>query len=120
MALGTVTIVARQDEGRMKTFKASFAGDGSYPTGGSTGLEALLRTAIETAAAAAADANVRGAEAVSIVDVQGAGGCGQYVPFWDFANQKLKVLDGGHATWAEVGNGTNLSTTTFQCTIVTK
>ncbi len=119
MATGTVTIVARAEEGPLKMFKCSFLGDTSYTTNGSAGVQALLRTAIKTAAAAAGDANVRGIENVEIVDII-PGDCGQYVPSWTYATGLLKVRDGGHATWAEVANTTALNTTTFNVTFITK
>ena len=119
MATGTITINARVDEGRLKMFKCSFVGDTSYSTGGSEGVATLLQTAIKTAAAAAGDANVRGIEQVAIVDVI-PGDCGQYVPSWDYANRKLKVLDGGNATWDEVAGAVALDGTTFNMTFITK
>lgn len=119
MAIGTITIGARVDAANgLKLFKCSFAGDGSYPTGGSAALTAL-KTAIAAAATAASDKNIRGPEAVAIVDII-PGDCGQYVPSWDYTNSKLKVRDGGHATWNEVGNGTNLAGTTFNVTFICK
>jgi hypothetical protein len=121
MAIGTITITARVEDtnGTLKLFKCSFDGDDDYPTGGTADVQASLRTAIETAASGATDANVRGIENVTVVDVI-PGDCGQYVPSWDYANGKLKVRDGGHATWDEVANTTDLSGTTFNVTFITK
>ena len=118
MAIGTITIVSRLDFGKgEKNFKCSFAGDASYPTGGTAGADVLaaLKLAIKTAAAAAGDANVRAIEGVTIKEIL-PGDCGQYVPSW--TSGKLKVRDGGHATWNEVGNGTNLSGTAFNVTFI--
>jgi hypothetical protein len=118
MAIGTITIVNRVDFGKgEKNFKCTFDGDDNYPTGGTAGADVLaaLKLAIKTAAAAAGDANVRGAEAVTIKEVIGSD-CGQYEPYW--ASGKLKVLDGGSATRAEVANGTDLSGTSFGVTFI--
>lgn len=118
MAQGTITIVSRLDYGKgEKIFKCSFPGDTSYPTGGTAGADVLaaLKTAIKTAAAAAGDANVRGIEGVTIKEII-PGDCGQYVPSW--TGGKLKVRDGGHATWDEVANTTALNGTTFNVTFL--
>ena len=112
MALGTMTIVeVTKEAGSLKVIVASFAGDDAYPTGGTATAETALNTAIKTAAAAATDANVRGNENVEIVGIMDSD-CGQYVPIWDAANNKLKMRDGGHATWDEVADTTDLSGTT--------
>jgi hypothetical protein len=118
--IGTITIETRTEDtnGTLKLFKCSFDGDSSYRTGGTAGVQEELRAAIATAAAAAGDANVRGPEAVTIVDVI-PGDCGDYRPCWDFANQKLKVLEGGDPTWDEVSAGSALFGTTFHVTFVT-
>jgi hypothetical protein len=118
MAIGTITIASRLELGDgNKMFKCTFAGDGNYPTNGTLNADvtAALQLAIKTAAAAAGDANVRAIEDVTILDVI-QGDCGQYVPCWTAVG--LKVLDGGHATRDEVGNGTNLAGTTFGVTFV--
>jgi hypothetical protein len=100
-------------------YLCSFAGDGAYPTGGTVGADVLaaLKLAIKTAELAAHDTNVRGPMDPTIIAVV-PGDCGQYVPSW--TGGKLKCLDGGHATWNEVGNGVNLSGTTFNLSFVTK
>ena len=118
MSIGTITIVDRINlDGGHKLVKCSFDGDDAYPTGGTTAanVEAALKLAIKTAAAAADDANVRAVENLSIVDVI-AGDCGQYVPSW--TSSKLKVRDGGSATWAEASNEGDLSGTTFNVTFI--
>lgn len=118
--IGAITIEARAEDtnGAMKLFKCSFAGDASYRTGGTAGVQAELRAAIKLAAATSGDANVRGIEDVTIVDLI-PGDCGQYVPTWDYANGKMKILRGGHATRAEVSWGSALFGTTFHVTFVT-
>ncbi len=120
MAIGTITIgntLALPDGGML--YKCSFAGDGAYPTHGtlSAAIHTALKLAIKTAEGLTTDTNVRGPLNPTIVDIIG-GDCGQYVPMWTAVG--LKVRDGGHATWNEVGNGTNLAGTTFNVTFVTK
>jgi len=113
MSLGTITIESvklRKDGGQV--IRMSFAGDDSYPTGGTATFSALVKTAVATAHAAAGDANVRGYESLAIQGVIPQD-CGQYVPSYDKANDKLFVRDGGSATWAEVGSGVSLAGTTF-------
>lgn len=111
MAIGTITIAFQTEN----LIGLSFAGDGEYPTGGTAAFEASVETAIATANAAAADAKVRGARNIEILDIIG-GDCGQYEPLWDKTNGKLKVRDGGHATKDEVANEADLSGTTFNLT----
>ena len=120
MAIGAITIASTlelQDGARL--YHCSFAGDGSYPTHGTTSaaVTAALVLDIKTAELAATDTNVRGVTNPTIMDVI-PGDCGQYVPMWTAIG--LKVRDGGHATWNEVGNGTNLAGTTFNVTFVAK
>lgn len=120
MALGTMTIVeATKKAGAPKVYAVSFDGDDSYPTGGSTDAETALNTAIKAAAVAATDKYVRGNENVQIVGILDSD-CGQYVPWWDAANNKLKVRDGGHATWDEAANEADLSSTTFNVKFLVK
>lgn len=118
--IGAITIETRAEDtdGAMKLFKCSFDGDASYRTGGTEGVQAELRSAIKLAAAAAGDANVRGIENVTIVDLI-PGDCGPYVPSWDYASGKMKILRGGHATRAEVPWGSALFGITFHVTFVT-
>lgn len=118
MSIGTMTIVDRLSlEDGHKLVKCSFDGDDAYPTGGTlkAAVEAALNLAIKTANLAEDDANVRGAEDLSIVEII-AGDCGQYVPSW--TSSKLKVRDGGSATWAEASNEGDLSGTTFNVTFI--
>jgi len=106
MALGAITLNDRAGDVASAPLRAdiiSFAGDTSYPLGGSLGLEAAL----------AAELGVT--PTILAVLPQD---CGQYVPAWDFANKKLKVLDGGHATWDEVADTTPLNSTTFNVLVI--
>lgn len=113
--IGAITIKAiRQLDGGMD-YAASFAGDGDYTTGGTLGVQAALRDAIKTAALAAADRNVRGPEAVTVLDMV-AGDCGVYHAAFDLATGALKVRD---AAGAEVVAHTDLSGTTFNVLALT-
>lgn len=120
MALGTITIVSKValPKGGM-LLDCSFAGESSYPTGGTTAvnLAAALKTALVAEVAAATDKNVRGFETLSVVGLI-PGDCGQYVP--SIVDGKLKVRDGGSGTWAEVSGSANISTTTFHVQFVCK
>lgn len=120
MAIGTITIASTLDlPSGARLYHCSFAGDGAYPTGGTlvANVLAALVLAIKTAELGASDTLVRGVMTPTIMDVI-PGDCGQYVPMWVTAG--LKVRDGGHATWDEVGAATDLSATTFNVTLVTK
>lgn len=120
MALGTPTINAiRETRDGGQELLMSFDGDGNYPAGGTADFNDYVRDAIKTAHAAAADANIRGEERVAALAVVPQD-CGQYVPSYDYANDKLFVRDGGDAAWAEVGAGTNLSGTGFNVLVVCK
>lgn len=120
MALGTPTINAiRETRDGGQELLMSFDGDDNYPTGGTTDFNAYVRDAVKTAHAAAADANIRGEERVAALAVVPQN-CGQYVPSYDYANDTLFVRDGGHATWQQVPNTTDLSGTTFNVLVVCK
>lgn len=112
MSLGTITPVAAQS---VNNSKAAFmdavgiVGDDSYPTGGSTGLDALLQAEL-------------GPEARNVIGVI-PGDCGGFVPVYDPANGgTLKVYRAGgtNAALEEVPNATNLSGTTFNLIVVSK
>lgn len=118
MALANGAINARRDgfQGGVDLL-IEFDGDSSYPTGGTADFTAFVNAIIAAAAAAAGDANVRGPETMTVVAVIPQD-CGQYVPNFDIANDKLFVRDGGHATWDEVANTTDLHTTKFNVLVV--
>lgn len=120
MAIGTITILDTVEHGGgIADIKCSFAGDSAYPTGGTlvANVKAALVLAIKTAELAKGDANVRASRDLTIYDIVG-GDCGQYEPYWVTAG--LKVLDGGDAARAEVGNGTDLKAVTFNVTFKVK
>ena len=122
MAIGTITVGNRVGETVTDpTFHVamSFAGDTSYPTGGTADFTASVVAAVKAANAAKSDANVRGRENLTVLYVID-NDCGQYVPFFDATNDKLKVLDGGSATRAEVANEEALNGTTFNVIVVCK
>lgn len=117
MALGTITITdVRETQDGGQELLLSFPGDGTYPAGGTPGFNALVQDAIEAAAAAASDANVRGRETVEVLYIvpQRAG---IYVPSYDYANDKLFVYSNATDVENVVGN---LSAITFECVAVCK
>lgn len=120
MSLANGVINSRRDsyQGGVD-FLIEFDGDDDYATGGTADFTAFLNALIKTTAAAQSDSNVRGAEAMTILAVTPQD-CGQYVPNFDVANDKLFVRDGGHATWDEVAATTDLSTTKFHVVVVCK
>ena len=116
MSIGAITIKAsRRLDGGMD-YTASFAGDNAYPAGGTLAFTDALRAAIKAAAAAASDKNVRGPEAVTILDVQ-AQDCGAYSVGYVQATGALKVTD--TTTGAEAAPAADLSGTTFNVAIQT-
>jgi len=105
MALGAITSVSEKGAKTLEPrFKAhvQFAGDGSYPTGGSTGFAALIASALDK-------------EGVDIISVSRVGLCGGFTPIYDSANDALLVTRtaGINAADEEVPNTTNLSGVTF-------
>lgn len=120
MPIGTITIIDTVEHGGgLSDIKCSFAGDSAYPTNGTlvADVKAALVLAIKTAELAKGDANVRAPRDLTIYEVIG-GDCGQYEPYWTAVG--LKVLDGGHATRAEVGNGVDLKAIPFNVTFKIK
>lgn len=100
MALGTMTKVA--DLHKMASAPAgylqmTFAGDGSYPTGGTANFEASVRTAC--------------GKAVDVLFVIKCADSGIYTPIYDKAADKLFVEDD---EGVEVSNGVDLSGTSFK------
>ncbi len=93
-----------------------FDGDSAYPTGGSPDFVEDVKDKFQAEMASLPDANVRGRIDVTGLAIVGFE-CGQYVPWYDEAHDKLFVRDGGHATWQEVPNGTNLAGTKFKLTL---
>lgn len=105
MSLGAATAGAKSGEkpGTPTFFDVlQFAGDDSYPTGGTTDFEAYARSALG-----------RDVDVIAVL----AQDCGAFTPVYDPANDTLKVLT---AAGAEVTNGTNLSGTTMNVLVVSK
>ena len=120
MAIGTITIGSTVNLGNgARLYKTSFAGDADYVTGGTVAADvtAALILAIKTAELLATDTNVRGSMTPTVVDVIG-GDCGQYEAYWSATG--LKVLDGGHATRAEIAAHADVHLVTFNVTFITK
>jgi len=111
MTIGTIT-EGSKNQGNPSdpifVVDVSFTGDTSYPSDGTPGFQALVNAAVFGGKSSL--------EILAIMDFS----CGQYIPYYDKDNDKLLVFDGGHATWNEVGNGTNLGGTTFNLTVLMK
>lgn len=108
MAIGTITVGT--EAGLMPsapTFssKISFAGDSSYPTGGSTGFQALVRAKLG-----------RNVTVLAVLPQD----CGGFTPVYDIGADALKVFRTGaiNAAQEQVPNTTNLSGTTFNLIVV--
>jgi hypothetical protein len=99
MALGTATLVADQRKSASAPLgiaRISFAGDGSYPTGGTADFQDYVQAAI--------------GRDVSVISVDKAASTGAYTAIYDAANDKLYVET---AAGVQVGNGVSLAGTTF-------
>lgn len=113
MALGAITVAEKAGQVPSNPVfmdRISCAGDGAYPTGGTTGFKATFQAAIK---------NGRTPMFVAVED------CGGYVPVYDVANDKLKVYyannDGGSdGPLIEVPNATDLSAVTFKLVVVSQ
>lgn len=109
MALGTPTLVTPESTKGDALFvdQMSFAGDDSYPTGGTLDFDALVKTAL--------------GDARNVVAVI-SGACGDnyavYVPDAGATPGKLQVFV--RSTGAEVGNSVNLSGVTFNVVVISK
>lgn len=111
MALGTITVPASLDNPGgptpVQVDNISFLGDDGYATGGTAAFQASFRAVTK---------NNR--EVLAVIGQD----CGGYVPVYDKANDKLKVYeegaDGGPAD--EVANAADLSSVTFNVTVLSK
>ena len=110
MAIGTITVGT--EAGLMPsapTFasKLSFLGDASYPTGGTTGFQALVRAKLG-----------RNATVLAVIGQD----CGGLTPVYDIAADKLKVFRTGaiNAVQEQVPNTTDLSAITFNVIVITQ
>lgn len=99
MALGTGTVTGQYKKSAsapLDVIHISFAGDSSYPTGGTIEFQAYVRALL--------------GRDVTIAAVTKAAATGVYTAIYDIANDKLYVED---AAGAEVGDETDLQATTF-------
>jgi hypothetical protein len=116
MALGAITVVEQvAAQGPIFWDRVTIVGDDSYPTGGSTGFEALLQAAV----AGAGEANMSGRQVVGLWLEQGQGGVMQTEDLhYDHATDTLiaSVL----ATGAEVANTTALNGNTYSVLVASK
>lgn len=104
MALGALSKVANGQMGTTLPLIAGtlkFAGDNAYPTGGTAAFQAKVRALYNDSR-----------EVLGVV----ANDCGAYRPVYDKTNDKLMVFV--NATGAEVGNGVDLSGTTFNLVVL--
>lgn len=106
MSLGAITpgVEVGRSGGPVILVNLSFDGDDSYPTGGTAGLEQLVRDAL-------------GGENVELLAVV-AQDCGLFLPSYDKANDTLLVRNLTDGT--EVADTTDLSTTTFNVLAIAK
>jgi hypothetical protein len=108
MSLGAITLAAGLDSpgGPTPVFadRLSFAGDDSYPTGGSLTFQTLVQAAVAKG----------GREIVAVI----AEDCGLFLPVYDKATDALKVRNLTDGT--EVTATTDLSTTTFNVVVLSK
>lgn len=108
MALANGSLGARTGEAPgapLFVIRLSHDGDDNYPTGGTADYQAFVRDLLP------------GKAAVEIVDVI-SGDCGNHKAEYDKANDKLKVRL--VSTGAEAGSGADLSSTTFNVTVLAK
>lgn len=112
MALGTLTLDAKRYNGPSDSVywdEVTLVGDASYPTGGTTGLEAALQALTK--------------DQREILCVFPIGLCGGFVPRWDKANKKLIILTSNGAApaaMAEFTNAGNNSGTTYKLGILSR
>jgi len=81
----------------------SFLGDTAYPTGGSTGFQALVRTLLQ-----------RNVTILAVVPV----GLSIYTPIYDKANDTLIMVEGTAGANAEVGAATAMDGITFKLLVL--
>lgn len=111
MSLGAITTNKRAGQGvsQLLAFHIEFAGDDAYPTGGTTGFEDTVRSAVDRG-----DIDV-----LAIIPDD----CGGFVPVYDRDNDTLMVYQGDNDAaqddpLVEVPDTTDLSATTFKMTVL--
>jgi hypothetical protein len=97
--------------------RMSFDGDDAYVAGGTADFTEVVKDAIEAAAVAASDSNIRGGQPnLEVVEVISAD-CGIYLAKYDQTNDKLKAVVG--STGVENATG-DISGVTFNVTVLCK
>jgi len=103
-----IGVITRDDQGGQRVQapvfidRISFAGDGTYPAGGTPDFQTLVRA--------------KTGDSREIIDII-PGNCGVYLPMYDKANDKLFVYD--RTTNAESAVA-NMSGTTFNLTVISQ
>jgi hypothetical protein len=111
MALGTPTLARKIKTAPIFIDQLTFAGDGTYPAGGTAAFTTFFKTALE-----AADMHSAGREILSIVQVDASG----YVLRYDKANDKLMAFEsdnGGADGPLQESTTANMSGVTFRVMI---
>ncbi len=103
MSLGTLTVLegGESPNGPLWVERCTLVGDSAYPTGGSVGLLAALRT-------------LKKSNNLNIIAVFGQDNAGKQIGY-DHANDKLKVYAAGGT---ETANSTDLSASTLNLVII--
>lgn len=113
MALGTITIIEEvAAQGPVMLQRCTIVGDDSYPTGGTTGFEALYQAAVKAAGILSDGA---GRQIVHVAN-ENKGDADELA--YDHANDKLMAFV--RSTAAEVANTTDMSGTTFNVLITSR
>lgn len=107
MALGAmVSISAAAAQGPIFFDTVSVVGDGAYPTGGSTGLQAKLQA-------------LRGDGRV-IIEAAAVVGSGNVIEYDATSDHLRSYIQDAGGQLAEVGNAVDMSATTFKLVITSK
>jgi hypothetical protein len=113
MPLGTATVINHRQVSGVTFLTLSFAGDGTYPAGGTAAFTAYVKAAVKAYNAAKTDAAIRGEENLTIFALMD-NFCGVYHAKYDFTNDKLMALTEANVD-ATPGD---LSGTTFTVSLI--
>lgn len=108
MSLGTITRDGAESviaQGPVFFDRVSFLGDDSYPTGGTTGFDALIQAVV--------------GDSRNVVGVI-AEDCGGYLPVYAAGLLKVYEAAADGNPLDEVGNATDLSSVTFNLLVISK